>query len=95
MAEQLKRINAFMYPLVVATLVVMGCAFSLWFKWLAQVREDELTEKRRLVDAIVAGLLPPPIVRRLKGGERAIADFRPLATVLFMDICGASGRPPV
>ncbi len=57
----------------------MACAFALWFKWLAQVREDELTEKRRLVDAIVLGLLPSPIVQRLKDGERVIADFRPLA----------------
>lgn len=51
-------------------------------------RELQLSEERFLVDRIAEGLLPRNIVDRLKLGEDLIADWRPMACVMFMDIVG-------
>ena len=86
--EDLEGINRFMSPLIETSLIVYCLLFVLWLKMVNQEREEDLSKERSLVDTIINGLLPSQIVMRIKAGERLIADFRPLACVMFMDICG-------
>ena len=59
-------------------------------KW----RDDEQLEAARsasesaLSGQLLANMLPDVIADRLKGGERAIADYHPAVTILFADIVG-------
>jgi class 3 adenylate cyclase len=96
--EMLVHINRYLHPAITITTLGFVCAFLWWLVTTNKERESELLAERRLVDRIVLGLLPSQILERLKAGERLIADWRPLACVLFMDIVGftelSSNIPP-
>lgn len=53
-----------------------------------EVRTRELAESRDRTEQLLLSILPPPIARRLEGGEELIADYFEDATVLFADIVG-------
>jgi class 3 adenylate cyclase len=96
--SQLTRVNAVMFPLVTVTTICFVCVLICWLKSVNRKYESQLRHECLLVDRIVLGLLPSQIVERLKNGERLIADWRPLACILFMDIVGftemCSRMPP-
>ncbi|MFL5319747.1 MAG: adenylate/guanylate cyclase domain-containing protein [Myxococcaceae bacterium] len=49
---------------------------------------EELRKAWEQSEALLLNTLPPTIVKRMKGGERTIADAVPEVTVLFADIAG-------
>lgn len=81
-----------------ANLLALGIAIHLGISYAVAERERrraELAEANRRIDAerrradeLLASILPTDIARRLKGGERRIADRVPAATVLAADIVG-------
>jgi adenylate cyclase len=85
---QLLRVNTIMLPLVTITTICFVTFLICWLKRINKERESQLRQECSLVDRIVLGLLPLQIVDRLKRGEKLIADWRPLACILFMDIVG-------
>ncbi len=62
-------------------------------------REHDLEVERERSEKLLLNILPAPIARRLKEGEKVIADQFDEATVLFVDIANftplASTIPPV
>ncbi len=97
-SAQLAHVNAVMYPLTAITTIDFVCVLICWLKLVNRKRESQLRHECSLVDRIVLGLLPFQIVERLKNGENLIADWRPMACILFMDIVGftemCSAMPP-
>jgi class 3 adenylate cyclase len=95
---QLVRVNGILFPLVKITTIVFACVLICWLRMINKKREAYLRHECSLVDRIILGLLPSQIVQRLKDGETLIADWRPLACILFMDIVGfteiCSRMPP-
>ena len=82
----LVTINKYLDPLFDTLTLILLCLLILHLKELSNSRELRLQSERNLVDKIVCGLLPSKIVERMKKGEAIIADLRPLACVLFLDI---------
>lgn len=49
---------------------------------------DEINEERGKSENLLLNVLPPPIAKRLKTGERTIALSNPSASILFADLVG-------
>jgi class 3 adenylate cyclase len=96
--QHLVQVNRIMSPLIAVTTIFVVCSMICWLKMVNRDRESSLNHECSLVDRIVLGLLPSQIVKRLKNGETLIADWRPMACILFMDIVGftdiCSKMPP-
>lgn len=56
-----------------------------------RVALERLEAEKRAADGLLANILPGPIVQRLAGGERVIADRLESATVLYADLVGFTG----
>jgi class 3 adenylate cyclase len=49
---------------------------------------EEIEEKNRKNEELLANILPPDVARRLKQGEKIIADQHERVTVMFIDLLG-------
>jgi class 3 adenylate cyclase len=87
-AEALARANEFVRPVVTVSTILFVCGFLFWTRQVNSEQENALRAEQLLVNKVVLGLLPAHTFERLKNGEELIADLRPSACVLFMDIVG-------
>ncbi len=84
----LARANEIVNPVITVSTIFFVCGFIFWSRFINSEQERALRCEQLLVNKVVLGLLPQPIFDRLKHGEEFIADLRPCACVLFMDIVG-------
>lgn len=70
-------------------LAYIGLFYIMYsFTKLVQEKESKIIFSKHVSDALLHSVLPESVVRRIKSGERKIADYVDQCSVIFVDIVG-------